>query len=357
MARDRAVRGLILRRAVRRDEHGGHHGERAEGRGDHVAHHVAVIVLAGPDKAAAAADDAGDRIVDQGIEIHQSQRLKLRFVGLLVFLLKNALERAVVDLGDGVLGGEPEVLLRVDGILEAGLGERADARFLVVLTLEDGRAVDLLDEDGLLLAGHAAEGHGALAGLVGGKAHGFIDVAVGVAGDGDGLFPVAHDRLDGIEQDRRAKDRAVQDGADGAVRAFPHLGQLRVLGHPLGIRRDRRAFDGHTVFSRGQRRVDGDLILRLVAVQQAKVIILGLQLDERADQLVLDHLPEDSGHFVAVHLDERRFHLDLFHAILLIRAWRSSSSDSRRAGSPARHRSGPGRAARGAFCSRRRAGP
>ncbi len=166
-------------------------------------------------------------------------------------------------------------------------GERADARFLVVLTLKTAGPSTFWTRTVCSFAGHAAEGHGALAGLVGGKAHGFIDVAVGVAGDGDGLFPVAHDRLDGIEQDRRAKDRAVQDGADGAVRAFPHLSQLRVLGHPLGIRRDGRALDGHAVFSRGQRRVDGDLILRLVAVQQAKVIILGLQLDERADQLVL----------------------------------------------------------------------
>ena len=29
--------------------------------------------------------------------------------------------------------------------------------------------------------------------------------------------------------------------------------------------------------------------------------------------LILDHLPEDSGHFISVHLYERGCHFDLFH--------------------------------------------
>ena len=157
MARDRAVRGLILRRAVRRDEHGGHHGERAERRGHHIAHHVAVIILAGPDEAALAPDDAGDRVVDQRVEIPQAKRLELRPIALLVFFFKNALERAVVDFRDGVLGGEPKILLRINSILEAGPRERADAAFLIVFALEDGGAVGFLDENGLLFAGCALD--------------------------------------------------------------------------------------------------------------------------------------------------------------------------------------------------------
>ena len=155
MLRDRAVRGLKFCRAVWRDEHGGHHGERAERRGHHIAHHVAVIILAGPDEAALAADDAGDRVVDQRVEIPQAKRLELRPIALLVFFFKNALERAVIDLGNGILGGEPEILLRINGILEAGPRERADAAFLIVFALEDGGAVGFLDENGLLPAGCA----------------------------------------------------------------------------------------------------------------------------------------------------------------------------------------------------------
>ena len=47
-----AMGGLVLIVAVRADQNAGHHGQRAKGGGDHIAHHVAVVVLAGPDKAA-----------------------------------------------------------------------------------------------------------------------------------------------------------------------------------------------------------------------------------------------------------------------------------------------------------------
>ena len=283
MLRDRAVRGLKFCRAVRRDEHGGHHGERAERCGHHIAHHVAVIILAGPDEAALAMLMTRNGVVDQRVEIPQAKRLELRPIALLVFFFKNALERAVIDLGNGILGGEPEILLRINGILEAGPRERADAAFLIVFALEDGGAVGFLDENGLLPAGCALEGHGAFAGLVRLKAYGLIHVAVGMAGDRDRLFPCAHDRLDRVQQNGRTEDRAVQNGTDGPVRAFPHLGQLRIFGHSLRVRRDRRAFDGHAVFSGRQRRVDRDLIARLVAVQQAEIVILGLEVDKRAD--------------------------------------------------------------------------
>ena len=211
MLRDRAVRSLVFRRAVRCNEDGGHHGKRAEGRGHHIAHHVAVIVLAGPDEAALAPDHTGDRVVDQRVEIPQTQRFKLYFVGLFIFLFKNALERAVVDFCDGVLGGEPKILLRINSILEAGPRKRADAAFLVVFTLEDGGAVGFLDKNGLLFAGCTLEGHGAFAGLVRLETYGLIHIAVGMAGNGDGLFPCAHDRLDGVQQNGRAEDRAVQN--------------------------------------------------------------------------------------------------------------------------------------------------
>ena len=48
------------------------------------------------------------------------------------------------------LGGEPEILLRINGILEAGPRERADAAFLLVFALEDGGDVGFMVEHGLL---------------------------------------------------------------------------------------------------------------------------------------------------------------------------------------------------------------
>ena len=142
---DGAVGGLILGGAVGGHQHGGHHGQASEGGGHHVAHDVAVIVLAGPDEPALAADDPGHGVVDEGIEIGDAQFVELSLVAFKL-LLEHLLEFAVVDLGDGILGGEPQVLLGVDGVLEAGPGEGADALFLVVGALPHGGTVHLLHQ-------------------------------------------------------------------------------------------------------------------------------------------------------------------------------------------------------------------
>ena len=64
-----------------------------------------------------------------------------------------------------------------------------------------------------------------------------VHVAVRMARDGDGLYPVAHARLDALDHDGGAEHRAVEHGADGAVGAFPHLLEI-VLLHARGVRRD-----------------------------------------------------------------------------------------------------------------------
>ena len=89
-----------------------------------------------------------------------------------------------------------------------------------------------------------------------------------------------------------------------------------ILGHALGVGRDGGAFDTHAVFLNGLGRVVGHLVAGPVALRQAQVVILGLQVDEGQQQLVLDLLPQDAGHFVAVHLHDGRRHLNLFHGYL-----------------------------------------
>ena len=126
MLGDGAVGGLILGGAVRGHQHGGHHGKASEGGGDHVAHNVAVVVLAGPDEPALRADDPGHSVIDEGVKVGDAQLLEVRLVAFKL-LLKHPLELAVIDLGDGVLGGKPQVLPGVDGVLEAGAGKGADA--------------------------------------------------------------------------------------------------------------------------------------------------------------------------------------------------------------------------------------
>ena len=71
------------------------------------------------------------------------------------------------------------------------------------------------------------------------------------------------------------------------------------------------------------RRLDRDLVVGRVAVLDAEIEIDQLQVEIGQDQLVLDQLPDDPGHLVAVELDDRVFDLDLGHgADIPLGGWR-----------------------------------
>ena len=104
-----------------------------------------------------------------------------------------------------------------------------------------------------------------------------------------------------------------EDVADGAVRRAIHLLEVELL-HPRLVGRDGRAFDGDADPLGRLRRVDRDLVAGLVALLHAEVEIQELDVEIGMDQLVLDELPDDAGHLVAVHLDDRILHLDFRHS-------------------------------------------
>ena len=57
----------------------------------------------------------------------------------------------------------------------------------------------------------------------------------------------------------------------------------------------------------------GDLVVGLVALLDREIEIDEVEVEIGVDQLVLDELPDDPGHLVAVHLDDGIGHLDLRH--------------------------------------------
>ena len=59
--------------------------------------------------------------------------------------------------------------------------------------------------------------------------------------------------------------------------------------------------------------VDGDLVVGLVALLDAEVVVEQVDVEIGMDQLVLDELPDDPGHLVAVHFDDRVGDLDFCH--------------------------------------------
>jgi len=138
-------------------------------------------------------------------------------------------------------------------------------------------------------------------------------IAKTVAGDDDRFVPVRDDAGNVPADDRLAEDGAVENVADGAVRRPPHLFQIEFLDARF-VRRDRRALHRDAVLAGGVGRVNRDLIAAPVARLDAEVVVLQVDVEIRKNQRLADLLPDDARHFVAVHLDDGVFHLDLGHS-------------------------------------------
>src|SRR5690606_30148713 len=80
------------------------------------------------------------------------------------------------------------------------------------------------------------------------------------------------------------------------------------------VRSDRGALHAHTMLLDGVRRIDGDLVARLVALLDAEVEVLQVDVEVREDQSFPDPLPDDPCHLIAVDLDDRVHDLDLRHS-------------------------------------------
>ena len=93
-----SVRSLVLVISVRGYENRSHHRKGTEGGGYHVAHDIAVVVLAGPDKAALCFHDAGNGVIDQSVEVGNACFCKFLFVLCIEDLLEDILEAVIVSL-------------------------------------------------------------------------------------------------------------------------------------------------------------------------------------------------------------------------------------------------------------------
>ena len=143
-----------------------------------------------------------------------------------------------------------------------------------------------------------------------------INIAVGVAGENYGLFPAGDIGCDAFDKYGCTEDGAVEYAADGAVGRLPHLFE-GVLLHTLRVGGYRSALYGDAQAPCRFSRRDGDGVVGGVPFGQTKVIVLRLQIDEGFYKYLFYPPPEDAGHFVAVHFDERRSHLYLFHDAIL----------------------------------------
>jgi hypothetical protein len=193
------------------------------------------------------------------------------------------------------------------------VGEGTDRLVGVVHSLKDAGTLELVDNHLFMLVG-SVEYELSRSCFLHAYLDILIDVAIGVTRYGYRLLPAAHSGLDARDGNGSAEHRSVKNGTDGAVRAFPHLMEA-VFRHARGVRGDGGALHSHTIFLCGFGRLDCYAILGLVALGQTQVEVNRLQVYERKNELVLDHLPQDTGHFVTVHLHNGSCHFDFFHGV------------------------------------------
>ena len=131
-----------------------------------------------------------------------------------------------------------------------------------------------------------------------------------MSADDDGLGPAGHEAGDVIDDDRFSEDGATNDVSDGTVGRLPHLLEVE-LGDASLVRRDRGALDADLAGLDGVSGVDGHLIVCGVTVLHAEIEVLDVEIQVRVNQLVLDQLPDDSGHLITVELGNGLGHCNL----------------------------------------------
>ena len=232
---------------------------------------------------------------------------------LVEHLLEQLHEAAVIVLQDGVLGREIDRIAARQAVVERGAREVADRLVEIVHRHRDAGAgrLEHFALDHLAVVADELDRQRARGREL--EIGGAVLVAIGVAADDDRLGPARHQPRHVLADDRLAEDHAAEDVADGAVRRPPHLLEAEFL-HAALVGRDGGAFDRDADLLGLVGGVDGDLVVGLVALLDAEVVIEQIDVEIGMDQLVLDELPDDAGHLVAVHFDDRICHLDLRHS-------------------------------------------
>jgi hypothetical protein len=191
------------------------------------------------------------------------------------------------------------------------VGESHDGLVGVVHGEHDTGSLEVVDlKIGDLGAVIGLEDHLELASSLGEEVSSSVLVTEGVSADNDGFFPAGHVERDSLADDGLSEDGSSADVSDGSVRGLPHLLEVELLNSGL-IGGDGGALDSNLAGLDSFGGVDSDLIVGGISVLHAEIEVLDVEVQMGVDELVLDHLPDNAGHLVAVQLGNRVLNLDL----------------------------------------------
>src|SRR5699024_2484723 len=203
----------------------------------------------GPDVAALPLDGGGHHVVDEAVLVGDAGVLELGPELPVEHLLEDVLERAVVGLEDGVLGGQVHRVAVLQAVVERGAREVLDGFGEVVHPHHDAALLGHVDD--LVLDGLRAVcgrvGDGDLAGSGDAEVGGPVLVAERVTADDDRLGPARDVPRHVRDDDRGTEDRPAQDVADGAVGRAVHPREPELL-HARLVGGDGGALDAPPCF-------------------------------------------------------------------------------------------------------------
>ena len=315
VASDGAVCGLRLDGlAVRGHQDRRHQPQRAVTLGDRVGLDVAVVVLARPHVAALPLQAGGHHVIDQPVLVGQALLVELLLVLLVEDALELVLEHPVIALEDGVLRRQVDRVTLLQPIVERRAGEVLDRLLEVVHPHDDAAVFGDLHHfvHDRLAAVFGGERHRERAGPVHLEVRRPVLVAERVTADDDRLGPARNQPRHILDHDRRPEDGAAENVSDRPVGREPHLLEIELLDAGL-VGGDGGALDADAVLLDGVGGVDGDLVVGVVAVLDAEVVVVQVDVEVREDQRVLDELPDDASHLVTIEVYDRAFDFDLGH--------------------------------------------
>ena len=224
--------------------------------------------------------------------------------------MEDVLEATVIGLENRVLRRKVDGELAGEPVVERRACKRVNAVVEVVHAHRDTGTGSLKN---LELHRRAAVGRRELhcqgAGAVKREIGGAVLVTECVTTNDDRLVPAGNETRDVRNDDGLAEDYAVEDVTNGAVRRLPHLFEAELFDTRL-IRRDGCTLDSNTVLLDRVGGVDRDLVFGRVTRLHAEVVVLEVHIEVRVDEGVLDGLPNDAGHFIAIEFDDGAFNLD-----------------------------------------------
>ena len=83
-----------------------------------------------------------------------------------------------------------------------------------------------------------------------------------------------------------------------------------ILVHTLVVRCDCSTLNGNTKTLGCLSSILCYLVGCLIALNKTKIVIFCLEVNERKNKFILNHLPQYTGHLVTIHLYERSCHLN-----------------------------------------------